>query len=42
MESNSALNKFNKDTPASLARKAERELVANEFNDARTQVMKKF
>jgi hypothetical protein len=41
MESNSALNKFNKDTPASLARKAERELVENEFNDARTQVMKK-
>jgi hypothetical protein len=40
-KSNSALNKFNKDTPESVARRQFQELVANEFNDARSQVIKR-
>jgi hypothetical protein len=38
---NSALQKFKVDTPASLARKEEMELVSNEFNDARKQVIRR-
>jgi hypothetical protein len=40
-KSNSALNKFNKDTPESVERRQFQELVANEFNDARSQVIKR-
>jgi hypothetical protein len=40
-KSNSALNKFNKDTPDSIERRQFHELVANEFNDARSQVIKR-
>jgi len=40
-KSNSALNKFNKDTPESIQRRQFQELVANEFNDARSQVIKR-
>jgi hypothetical protein len=39
--SNSALNKFTKDTPELMKRRAEMELVYNEFNDKRTQVIKR-
>jgi hypothetical protein len=40
-KSNSALNKFDKDTPQSVERKQFAELVSNEFNDARSQVIKR-
>jgi hypothetical protein len=40
-KSNSALNKFDKDTPDSIERKQYQELIANEFNDARSQVIKR-
>jgi hypothetical protein len=38
-KSNTSLNKFNVDTPESIARKQAMELVSNEFNDARKQVI---
>jgi hypothetical protein len=41
MPSNTALNKFNKETDDSLARKQEFELIKDEFNDARKQVIKR-
>ena len=40
-KSNSALNKFDKDTPDSIERRQYQELIANEFNDARSQVIKR-
>ena len=40
-KSNSSLNKFNAETPASLSRKQEKELVENEMNDARKQVIRR-
>lgn len=40
-KSNSALNKFNKETSDSIERRQFQELVANEFNDARSQVIKR-
>jgi len=40
-KSNSSLNKFNAETPASLSRKQEMELVENEMNDARKQVIRR-
>jgi len=40
-KSNSALNKFNKETPESVERRQFQELVANEFNDARSQIIKR-
>ena len=39
--SNTAMNKFNEITPASLSRKQEMELVENEFNDPRKTVIRR-
>lgn len=39
--SNTAMNKFNEPTPASLSRKQEMELVENEFNDPRKTVIRR-
>jgi len=41
MKSNSALNKFTKETPELMKRRAEQQLVVNEFNDARSQVIRR-
>jgi len=40
-KSNTALKKFTQETPQSIERKQAMELVANEFNDARSQVIKR-
>lgn len=40
-KSNSALNKFDKEPAGSIERKQFQELVSNEFNDARSQVIKR-
>jgi hypothetical protein len=41
MESNKSIRKFNKDTPESLARDAERQFVEDELNDARNKVIRR-
>ena len=41
MASNTAMNKFNEETDDSLARKQEFELIKDEFNDVRKQVIKR-
>jgi hypothetical protein len=40
-KSNSALEKFNKETPESVTRKAYKQMIDDEFNDARKQVIRR-
>jgi hypothetical protein len=40
-KSNSALEKYNKETPESQERKGYKQLIDDEFNDARRQVIRR-